>query len=335
MTNAAGSDDSLRPDGGPGEGVPFLPPARPAVPPPQQAEAVLLAAVSAPGETPTLPTVPDLPTLRAPEPASPAPASMAAPVFDARAMVESQKHYNVNPTYGPLPAGTDESRAAARRLREQANRKRRRNKIAGRVLAGLVVVAVAVGLYFAYQAIQDDPTPVDGQPADAGSDADARAAGSGDVGALTPLGEQEQVVEVLGDLNSGASPSAGGLLDAVDQARDVVGQAQPPVAAPNALMVADVFTPAVLDHTDVLDPADGYERFAVRTADLAAANPSAHVALVERLFAMPQVADGDPQLAAAPVVIPGDIAIAIQRDDDVITSIVAVAADPVIRAVGP
>jgi hypothetical protein len=139
----------------------------------------------------------------------------------------------------------------------------------------------------------------------------------------------------MGDLNSGARPSAGGLLDAVDQARDVVGQTEPPVAATPGLLVADVFTPAVLDHTDVLDPAEGHERFVVRTADLIAINPSAHTALVDRLLALPQVAEGDAQLAIAPVVPPGDIAIAIQRDGDAITRIVAVAADPTISAVGP
>lgn len=276
----------------------------------------------------------DAPFLPPARPLEPAPSPAAEPAFDAKALVESQKHVNTNPAYGAMPTGTEESRAAARKLREQANRKRRRGKVLARIVALIVVAGLAVGGYFAYQAIQDDPPPVDGQATDE-DEADGQGESNGEGGALTPVGEQELVIEALDDLSSGARPSAGGLLDAVDDARDVVGQAEPPVAAPTRLVVDDLFTPAVLDHTDVLDPADGYERFVVRTADLTAMNPSAHDALVERLLALPQVADGDAQLEAAPVVLPGDIGIAIRRDGDSITAIVAVATDPVIRTVGP
>lgn len=308
-----------------GDDAPFLPPARPVGP--SGAVAVEAETLTAPALSADAPT---LPSSRPPEPVAP-----AAPVFDAKAMVESQKHFNANPAYGPMPAGTDESRAAARKLREQANRKRRRGKAAGRVLGVLVLAGAAVGAYFAYQAIQDDPPPADGtgDAADEGADEAADDAATGDGGALTPLGEQQQVIEALDDVNSGASPSAGALLDAVDDAREVVGQTEAPGGT--TLLVADVLTPAVLDHTDVLGAAGGWERFVVRTADLVAADPGAHAALVDRLVAMPQVEAGAAELAEAPVVLPGDIGIAIARDGDTITGLVAVAADPTIRVVGP
>lgn len=244
-------------------------------------------------------------------------------------MVASQKHPKLDPAYGAMPAGTDEGRAAARRLREDANRKRRRNRRIARLVGFVVLAGLTVGAYFAVQAFRDDTE----EPADDAAAA-APAADAAD-GALTPLGEQEQVIEALDDLNSGATPSAGGLLEAVEDAREVVGQAQPPVGTPATLMVADVFTPAVLDHTEVLGTAEGWERFVVRTADLVEVNPSAHTALVDRLIALPQVATDDAQLARAPVVPPGDVGIAIRRDGDAIAAIVAVATEPAISAVGP
>ena len=73
----------------------------------------------------------------------------------------------------------------------------------------------------------------------------------------------------------------------------------------------------------------------MRASELATINPSAHTALVDRLVALEQVAEGDERLAAVPVVLPGDIGIAIERDGDRIVRIAAVAADPPFRSVGP
>lgn len=338
MSEPSASDGTPDPAGPSGTDMPYLPPARPPVPAPAVAPPVAPGVeteteIEADGNGAPAPTVPaadtqaEVPFLPSARPPQPAP---AAPVFDAKAMVESQRHGNANPAYGAMPTGTDEGRAAARRLRDEANRKRRRSRVAGRVVGVVVLVAAAAGGYLAWRATNDD----DPAPADPVTTTDDGADGEG--GALTPVGEQEQVIDALDDVNSGARPSAGGLLDAVEDARDLVGQAEPPVAAPAepaGLLVADLFTPAVLDHTDVLDPADGYERFVVRAADLAAADPNALDLLIGRLLALPQVAADDPALAAAPVVLPGDIAVAIQRDDDRITRIVAVAADPAIHAI--
>lgn len=295
--------DDGAPAGAPGGDAPFLPPARPAVP-------VLPAAPPIPTVPPTAPTAPPA----------------AAPVFDAAALVESQRRHNPNPAYGSMPAGTDESRAAARKLREDANRKRRRGKATGRIVVVLLLAGLAAGGYLAYQAIQDDPPPLT-------PPADGAAGTGGGSGALTPVGEQQQVIDALDDLTSGAAPSAGGLLGAVEQARDVVGQSAPPVAP--TLAFADVFTTTVLEHTTQLDPADGWERLVVRGPDLAAADPAAHAALVERLVSLPVAAEGDSRLTAAPVVLPGDIGLAIVRDGERIVTIAVVATDPPLRAIGP
>lgn len=338
MTTPSAPDGRGDPAGESSGDAPFLPPARPVTSPASGPATEPAPNPPPPGSAPPEPTptepepapesvateTPFLPSATPPAPAAPA----AESTFDAKAMVEAQKHFEANPAYGPLPAGSEEGRAAARKLREAANRKKRRARVVARLVGLLVLAGLAVGGYFAYQAFQDEQEddPLDEQEIDPAA---------GEDGALTPLGEQEQVLEALDDVNSGARPSAGGLLDAVDEARDAVGQAEPPTATPDSLLVADVFTPAVLDHTDVLENADGHERFVVRTEDLVAINPSAHEALVERLLALPQVAGDDPQLAVAPVVLPGDIAVAIQRDGDRITRIVAVAAEPEIHAVGP
>jgi hypothetical protein len=127
MTTPSPTDGVSRPDGEAGGDAPFLPPARPVVPAP--AHPIEPEHVAAPTATADAPF---LPNARPPEPVAP-PAAPSALAFDAKAMVESQKHYNVNPAYGPMPTGTEESRAAARKLREDANRKRRRGKVARRV----------------------------------------------------------------------------------------------------------------------------------------------------------------------------------------------------------
>lgn len=343
--------DEHEPNGSPGD-APFLPPSAPpsgAVPPPPDAPIVpepalpgapvLPASVRSVAEPAPRPADPVLPSAGAapflPSATPPAPAPATEPTFDAKAMVESQKHYNANPAYGQMPTGTDESRAAARKLREDANRKRRRSRTVGWVFGLVLLGVVAVAGYLAYQAFQDEQSDQ--------REALEESATGDDVpsGALTPLGEQQQVIEALDDVNSGVTPSAGALLDAVDDARAVVDDvngadsAAPPVPAAATILVDQVFTPAVLDHTEILDAVDGYERFYVTGPDLAVVNPGAWQALIDRLLGMEQVAEGDPRLAVLPPVLPEDVVIAIRRDGDQITEIVAVASDPVIRSVGP
>lgn len=202
-----------------------------------------------PSSTPAAPAPPDsvngggdpAPFLPAAAPVAPAPAAQPV-VFDAKAMVDSQKRVNPNPAYGPLPKGSNEGREAARQLREQANRKRRRSRAVSRIVGVVVLAGVAAGAYVGYRVYQesqddddvavddgdagtdtDGDTPAEGGPAgdDAATDDDAPAprAGAG----LTPLGviaEQLEAQETLNDAAPGGI--VGAMVDAMDDARSVV-----------------------------------------------------------------------------------------------------------------
>jgi hypothetical protein len=161
----------------------------------------------------------------------PTPSVVAEPAtFDAKAMVESQRSAVANPAYGALPTGTDASREASNHLRAQAQKKRRRNKRVGQLAVVLLLGAMATGGFFVYRAYQK------GQ-----AEADAEVSGdvSTDADAVTPLGEQGAALEALDDLNSVTPASAGGLLGAVDEARELT-QVQPP---PPPTVVGGLETP--------------------------------------------------------------------------------------------
>lgn len=170
---------------------------------------------------PTTPTDADAPFVPAPVAAPP---TEPAP-FDAKAMVEAQKNYQAAPAYGSLPSGNETNREAAQQLRAQARQKRRRNVLFGRAVAVVLVGGLAAAGWFGYQAYQDqqdrdaaERAAIEADDTDGSTGADAAIA------ALTPLGEQQQIVEAMGDLNSTARSGAGGLLGAVQDARDIVDQ---------------------------------------------------------------------------------------------------------------
>jgi hypothetical protein len=71
-------------------------------------------------------------------------------------MVQAQKRINTNPSYGLLPAGDDESRAAAEALRELARKKRRRTKALRWGVATALVGGLGVAGWFAYPEYQKD-----------------------------------------------------------------------------------------------------------------------------------------------------------------------------------
>lgn len=192
---------------------------------------------------PTLPDAPRLPDAPASAALSDAPAIHDAPfvppstppaapepaTFDARAMVESQKHFDVNPAYGALPPATEAGREAVEELRAQAQRQRRRNRRIGRAAAVALVGAVGVAGWLGFRTYQDQHDREAAERAD-------RAEESGDesiidvaesaVTALTPLGEQQDTIGGLDELNDTAV-AGGGLRGAVDDALEIVGRTEP------------------------------------------------------------------------------------------------------------
>lgn len=174
---------------------PFLPPARPGdrdAPPPGTEPSEDEATTGASTPVDGVPFLPEPPRAETAEPSAPVP-------FDPRAMVESQRPKVESPVYGQMPVGTDEGRAAARRLREEANRSRRRKRIFGRIAGVVVVAALVVAGFVASRQFRDGqgerepaspsglgdepatvaPTAVDEQSHDA-DDTDRTGAGSDD-----------------------------------------------------------------------------------------------------------------------------------------------------------
>lgn len=210
------------------------------------------------------------------------------------------------PAYGTLPTGTDEGRDRARQIRVEANRRRaqrkRKNRLIG--LAVLVVIGASVAAVIVLtgggesEPSDSVPSPTDGAAVSGEADAD------GDV-------------------------AAPGALGAIDAAREVVPQVGS-VRSFDGLLGADV-----LAHTDTLPSEGDRERYVVRAADLAAANPAALAALVDELLVLPQVPAGDARLTLAPTVAGADIGLAVLRVDDAVIELVAVSADPVIRTAYP
>lgn len=196
-------------DGADHDEAPYLPAAQPVSTGPAQ---------------PTTPPASDAPFVPAAPPVEPPPVEPAP--FDAKAMVDSQKHYATNPAYGALPTGSEANREAAQRLRAKARRKRRLNLLFGRALAVVLVGGLAAAGWFGYQAYQDQQDRDAAERAAAAAEAaDEDSGAESAIAALTPLGEQQEIVEAMGDLNNTARSSAGGLLGAVQEAREIVAEA--------------------------------------------------------------------------------------------------------------
>lgn len=300
---------------------------------------------------PAAPPPPQLPTLPAPEPVAPQPSSgqpvlpTAAPIapvpspepqpFDAKAMVASQKHVVDNPVYGAIPKSTPESLAAAKALRDTARRKRTRNKVIGRSVALVILGGIGAGGWFGYQAYQDDQ---DRLAADKAARAAAGETSSGVApGALTPLGNQENVIDALDAINSGgATASAGGLLDIVDQAEaavnDINGTPNSDVAgSPSALTIGDLLPEPVVRLGTRLDDIDGYERYVIDARRFATDNPTDYARFLAVVQAQPQ---SDPAAAVAGVVPQlqtGEIGFAVLHDGDRVVRAVIVSTDPAIH----
>ena len=208
--------------------VPRLPTASPS---PAPSPASSPESESASTDGPTLPDAPYVPAPTVPTAAAPAAPVAAEPApFDAKAMVESQKHFNANPAYGTLPTGTEAGREAAQELRVQAQRKRRRNQLIGQAVAFLLLGGVGVAGWFGYRAYQgeqdSDAAEIEAEGADESAGESIIDAAESAADALTPLDEQQEVVEGLDELNDTTIAGGGGLQGAVEDARDIVDQAE-------------------------------------------------------------------------------------------------------------
>jgi hypothetical protein len=214
-------------------GLPTLPPPTPALAP----DAVV----------PVLPMAP---------PVQPSP--YIAPVFDAKAMVASQRRKVENPAYGHMPKGTPEGKAAVEAAKKAMRQRRRRNKFVGRVVGIVLLSGVSAGGYYAYKAFQDDQ-----EPNAAGDAADANV----DPAGATPVGQQAEVIEALDDVNSGAAPSAGGLMDAVNDAQEAVGDinanATGTSVAPDVIAKSEVAPESVLSLAEEIEPLNGFDRYVI------------------------------------------------------------------------
>lgn len=268
-----------------------------------------------------------------PPAAPPRPAIAAPPVFDAKAMVDSTKRTKIdNPSYGSMPTGTPESRAAADALRAKMRRKRRRNKMFGWAMA-IVFVVVVGGTGFAVYTMYKDDQEANSSRRERRVTADADAATGDQPAALTPLGEQEQVIGAMNALDSDATPSAGGLVGAADAAQNAVNQlnnANASVTSQPTLAVSDVLPFKIAAVATELQPLDGFTRYTVAVDDAIRADPLGTPGWLDRLEKLPQASADSLGSRELPAVGSGEIAIALQTSGDRVTRLVVVSADPAI-----
>jgi hypothetical protein len=264
-----------------------------------------------PSGAPTLPTpttTPVVPVLPGSGPATPASAS-TPPGIDAKDGVRSKKRTPENPAHGMLPTSSEASRAATHRLRTKARRKRTRDKILAKFLALIVIGAVGGAGYLIYQAYQNDQ---DGEAAAREARAELQVDRNG--GSLGPLGEQVATAEALEDLNSGATASAGGLLDAVDEARDVVRQTSGDVSAVNTASLDQVLPDGLLDVATRIVDSDGYARFTVNAQTYSTSYPAEYIDWIDLMQSQEQISTGLAVFDVLPDIFRGQIAIAIRSD---------------------
>jgi hypothetical protein len=239
-----------------------------------------------------------------------------------------------NPAYGAIPKPTPESVAALEALRAKARRKRRRNRVIGWVVALLMLGGIVTAVWYAYQAYQDDQDQLDADRAAAQADGSSAAPG-----ALTPLGNQQEVIDAVGDVNSGVTAGAGGLLGAVQDAQAAIDEtnrtldADAPPDAPVApeLGLLDVRPEAVGRLGTRLDDLDRFERHIVDRRQFVGDSPDDYVKFVALMQAQPQVDPQAPTLDVFPSVGPGQIGVAIVRDGDLVVRAIVVSSDPAIH----
>lgn len=290
-------------------GLPFLPSTQsPAPPPPPDAPTPVGADF-----------VPYLPPVRRADAAPEQPAA-----FDAKLMVDSTKRKVENPVYGKMPTGSDEGRAAVEAARKKMNRKRARNKLIARAVAISFLGGIAAAGWFGYQAYQDDQ---DRQAAERA----AKAAVGESPGAAGPLGQQAQVIEVMDDLNSGAAPSAGALLEAVEDARAVVGESNDSDVVVPPITFFDVIPLAASAVTEPAGTADGLDLFQIDARLFESSAPEAYAKWTARWTSATQADPTDPAFAVLPDPGSGQISIGMRVEDDVVTRLLIASNNPPIH----
>jgi hypothetical protein len=262
----------------------------------------------------------------------PAPTPSAPPVFDAKLMVDATRRNKVdNPAYGQLPTGTPEGRAAAEAARARMRGKRRRNKLLGWAMAVIFIGLLAGAGYALYTMYEEDQ---DAHDAERAANPPTPLVNGEEPGALTPLGEQTQVIGALNDLNSGAAPSAGALVGAADAAQNAVDQingSTGSTAPSSSVAMSDVLPPGIMAVATGLQPLDGFTRYLVVVDDAVRAEPLATPGWLSRLQRLPQSAPDSSGFTELPAVDSGEIAIAVQTSGDQVTRLVVLGTDPAIH----
>ena len=307
--------------------MPYLPPA--VYPTPVQPPAPAGPASALPSGLHTSPTSPGPLGADAPP----------APAFDAKAMVAAQKHFTASPVYGAIPKPTAESLAAAEALRIEAKRIRGRNKALGWSIAVALVGGIGAAGLLGYHAYQTDQ----GRQAAARAERAAAREAAEDAGelpgAFTPLGAQNQVVDLLDDVNSaGATPSAGGLLGAVADAQAAVDDVNGTKATDDDPSAA----PGVLDASLVepiirlgarLDDLDGFERYVIDAGRWTADSPATYTEFVAAVQSLTQSEPESNGFAVLPPLRTGEIGLAMRRDGSQLLAVVISSTDPEIHVI--
>ena len=309
------------------DAIPYLPPARPVATGALSAVTDGCAAAASHGLEATNDVAGSSDAPFVPEPVPVAAPPTAEPAFDAKAMVESQRRVTATPGYGAMPSGSETSREASAELRAKAARQRRRNKrISGFV--GLVVLGgITAGAWFVYGEYRSDQTgrAVERTEASEGAGDDALV---DDDAALTPVGEQLEIIAAQDALDGTARMDVGGLGRAVDQARDVVGRTNGDADAEGGtaggvsgappLTVDDLLPPAVVEIGERLPDLSGRETYLVVADDFATADSAAYSRFLRAMANQPQSAPGSLAAEGVPQPATGEIVISVERDGDLL-----------------
>jgi hypothetical protein len=299
----------------PSRGTPNLPPASPAPTP----DAIALAL-----RDPDLMEAAKVPYLPAPTP--PKPSVAAPPVFDAKAMVAATKRKVENPLYGHIPAPSAENKAAMEVGRAEMRRKRRRDKLVGRVMA-VIFLAVAAGAGYAlFRLYQHDQSDRSTKGASVADDAN-----SSDPANMGPLGEQVDVIDAQDAMDSAATASAGGLVGAIDAAEQAADQTNSNAGLGNTFPLDEVLPDEIIELASELEAVDGLSRYVVDIDHVSLREPITTPGWILHLQQLPQAPELSPSLALLPSVNPGELAIAVQVSGDQVTRLIAYAPSDNIR----